>query len=531
MKTKLFSFFIAVFLISFSGKAQTNAKTSVDFPVITLIGAGNGGWTNDAETTMLTSDGITYTLVDRILTDGEVKFREGKCWTTGCPATVTNTFGWGPTDADYALNGGWPSGANNAPKDNGKNIKSVAGSWTITFNRIQGSWTFVPGTPIPVIKVVGTAVSAVDGAMLTTADGIIFSAKKVSLKPGTCKIEINGTSYGSAVAPGFPMGTADSATGSIAVTTTGIDYDVTFDYSSGAYDFKVATFPTIALVGSAVGGWPGTPDNPGPIDKNQMATTDGITYTLNNVPVVGGGPDQKCLFRVGNAWDKKYGSSAFPEGMGAGGGDILVPDVAMTGTYNVTLNTSTGAYTFTKITYAIVGAGVGGWPGEPGNPGPIDVHQLSTVDGINYTINGLVVTTDIIKFRINNAWAGGDWGGTTFPAGTKSNDNIPAKAGTYNLTVNVLTGAYDFGTNLGVAKFDAKSFKAYPNPTRGSWNITSSNDDIISVQVYDVLGKTVYAKNSAAKEVSVNATELSKGVYFAKVSSANGASTIKLVKE
>ncbi|HQF48297.1 MAG TPA: T9SS type A sorting domain-containing protein, partial [Flavobacterium alvei] len=135
-----------------------------------------------------------------------------------------------------------------------------------------------------------------------------------------------------------------------------------------------------------------------------------------------------------------------------------------------------------------------------------------------------------VKFRLNNAWAGGDWGGLTFPSGTKTGDNIPAVAGTYNLTVNVLTGAYNFGANLGVNKFDAGSFKAYPNPTRGSWNITA-NDDITSVVVYDVLGKAVYTKFGAAKEVSVNATELSKGVYFAKVATANGESTLKLIKE
>lgn len=528
MKTKLFSLLFAVLLFSFDANSQcmSTSDPKIPVPCITLIGNGNGGWTNDAETEMLTADGITYTLVDKILTDGEVKFREGKCWTTGCPATVTNTFGWGPTDADFTLNGGWPSGANNAPKDNGKNIKSVAGSWTITFNRIQGTWSFVPGTPIPVIKLVGTAVSAEGGAMLTTADGKLFSAKKVSLKPGSFKIDINGTSYGSSVAPSFPTGSALDPEGSIVVTTTGIDYDVTFDYSNGAYDFKVATFPTVAIVGSAVGGWP--TGAAGEVDKNQMSTTDGVTYTFNNLPVIGGGPDQKCLFRGGNAWNIKYGSpSGFPAGTNDGGQDILVPDASMTGTYNVTLNATTGAFTFTKITYSLVGAGAGGWPPFTGN----DPNQLSTVDGINYTLTGIVLTTDGVKFRLNNAWAGGDWGGTTFPAGTKSSgDNIPAVAGTYNLTVNVLTGAYDFGTNLGVSKFDAKSFKAYPNPTKASWNITS-NDNITSVKLFDVLGKSVYVKNSDSKEVSVNGTELSKGVYFAKVSTANGVSTLKLVKE
>jgi len=49
--------------------------------------------------------------------------------------------------------------------------------------------------------------------------------------------------------------------------------------------------------------------------------------------------------------------------------------------------------------------------------------------------------------------------------------------------------------------------------------------------VYDILGKSVYAKTASSKEVTVNASELSKGVYFAKVSTAKGTSTVKLVKE
>jgi len=517
MKTKLFYLFIAVFLFSFSGKSQT-------YPVITLIGSGNGGWTDTAETPLLTSDGITYTLVDKVLTDGELKFREGKCWTTSCAPTVTNTYGWGPTDAQFAIDGGWPSGTNAVPVDAGKNIVCKAGVWTITFNRIAGTWSFVPGTPLPVIKLVGTAVSAPGGANFTTADGTIFVAKKVSLVPGSCQFSIDGVMAGGLT---FPTGDALSATDMIPVTTTAIDYDVTFDYSLYKYTFAVATFPGISIVGDGTGvdGWPGQPNNPGPIDVHQMTTTDGVTYTLNNLPIVPG----QLLFRTNNAWDVKYGDTAFPTGSGNGANNIVVP-AGNAGTYNVTLDVPTKTYTFSKITYSIVGTGVGGWPGEPGNPGPIDVHQLSTVDGINYTSTGLVVVGGGVKFRLNNAWAGGDWGGLTFPSGTKTGDNIPAVAGTYNLTVNVLTGAYNFGANLGVNKFDAGSFKAYPNPTRGSWNITA-NDDITSVVVYDVLGKAVYTKFGAAKEVSVNATELSKGVYFAKVATANGESTLKLIKE
>jgi hypothetical protein len=526
MKTKLFYLFIAVFLFSFSGKSQCTPGSPYPH-CISLIGPGvTGGWDNDLYLT--TADGNVFTLGDVLITEsspgsgigGDIKFRRDGCWDT-CPGN--------PAGYSSATGTGFPTGSGESVPF-GPNIKPTPGVWNVTFTLSTKSWSFTPGTPVPTVKIFGTATTPATGVSMSATTKTTFEIKKLALLAGNAQFELNLTPGGAPtlqVLGGntfLPGGVADDPAKFIPVSPAN-DYDVTLDIASGAYTFKVATFPSIALVGTAVGGWPGDPGNPGPIDVWQMATTDGVTYTLKNVPMIPAG----CVFRGGNAWAIKYGDTAFPTGTNNGGKDIIVP-AGMQGTYNVTLNATTGAYAFTKITYSIVGTGVGGWPGDPGNLGPIDTHQLSTVDGVNYTKAGLVVIAGGAKFRLNNAWAGGDWGGDLFPAGTKTGNNIPTVAGTYNLTVNVLTGAYDFGTALAVNKFDAASFKAYPNPTRDSWNITA-NDDITSIQVYDVQGKVVYTKFGASKEVSVNATELSKGVYFAKVATANGESTLKLIKE
>jgi hypothetical protein len=533
MKTKLFSLFIAVFLFSISGKSQTNAKTSVTaYTVISLIGPASPGADWATDTDLSTTNGDLYTASDVQFSAGEFKIRANHCWESACVDQSVNVYGWGPAKAvsPDPQGSGWPSGSG-VSVSYGPNIVTPGGVWNVTFTLSTNSWSFTAGTPNPVIKISGSGVSA-SPLTMTTANGINYISKKVSLVPGDVQFEINGALYGAAVPTGsFPTGTADTAGNKIPVTTTGIDYDVTFDYSTGAYTFAVATFPGISLVGNAlsVDGWPGQPNNPGPIDVHQMTTKDGVTYNLNNLPIIPG----DCVFRVGNDWGTKYGDPAFPTGSGNGGSNITVP-AGNAGTYNVTLNTTTKTYTFTKITYSIVGEAVGGWPGDPGNLGPIDTHQLSTVDGVNYTINNLVCTNFAVnggaKFRPNNAWTG-DWGGTGFPSGTKTGNNIPTVAGTYNLTVNVLTGAYDFGTTLAVKNFSAGSFKAYPNPTQNSWTISEGTNKITSVHVYDTLGRSVYAKATSSNDVSVNASNLSKGTYFAKVSTANGTSTVKLVKE
>ncbi|WP_395048988.1 T9SS type A sorting domain-containing protein [Flavobacterium sp.] len=529
MKTKLFYLFIAVFLFSFSGKSQTCTPGSPYPHCISLIGPGVSDWSTDVYLT--TGDGDVFTLANVLIKEtvpgsgigADIKFRRDGCWDTciGNPAGYSSATGTGfPTGSGVSV-------------PFGPNIQPTPGVWNVTFTLSTTSWVFTPGTPNPTVKILGTATTPSTGVSMFATSATTFVIKKLPLLAGNAQFEINTTPGGAPTlallgGTAFPDGIADDPAKFIPVSAAH-DYDVTLDIASGAYTFKIATFPGIALVGAAVGGWPGQPGNPGPIDVWQMATTDGITYTLNNVPIV----PEDCVFRGGNDWAIKYGSPAFPTGTNSGGQNITVPP-GNAGTYNVTLNATTGAYNFTKITYAIVGEAVGGWPGDPGNPGPLDTHQLSTVDGVNYTVNNLVCTNFAVgggaKFRLNNAWAGGDWGGDLFPAGTKTGNNIPTVAGTYNLTVNVLTGAYNFGTPLAVKNFNAGSFKVYPNPAKTSWNITS-NDDITSVQVYDMLGKSVYAKTASSKEVTVNGTELSKGVYFAKVSTANGSSTVKLVKE
>jgi len=515
MKTKLFSFFIAVFLFSIGSKAQTTTTcpASNTWPhCISLIGPGTPGGDWATDTFLSSTDGNVYTKLDVQFSAGEIKFRQDGCW-DGCAG---NPAGWGPL---LSTETGWPSGANTAPVAFGPNIQCPGGVWNVKFTLSTQSWEFTAGTPNAVVKLVGTGVTG-SPITMTTKDGENYEIKLAKLTNAQCQFEVDGTLGGSTA---FPNGSALNATETIPVLTTGIDYDVTFKLSTYAYTFVVATFPKIAIVGAGAGGWPNNAGEiPGPIDINPMTTTDGVIYTISNFPLTTG----EIKFRQDNSWNNNWGGSTWPSGTPSGSN---IPAVA--GNYNATFNKTTGAYAFTLRTPAVVGSGVGGWPNNAGEiPGPIDINPMTTVDGINYTKDGLVVTAGEAKFRINNDW-GVNTGGDLWPAGPKTGNNIPTQAGTYNLKYNILTGVYDFGTALAVKNFNAGSFKVYPNPTRNSWNIVSGNDDITSVEVYDMLGKSVYNKAASSKEVNVNASALSQGVYFARVSTAKGTSSVKLVKE
>ena len=297
-----------------------------------------------------------------------------------------------------------------------------------------------------------------------------------------------------------------------------------------------AQINSVAVVGEAAGGWPGSPGNPGPEDVHQMTSTDGENWTLSGLTLTTFATDGGIKFRANNAWDINWGAAEFPTGTGTQGGANIQ---CIAGTYDVTFNSTTGAYNFSggtplptvklvgaatgtvdgivmnfsgSDTYrannvtlldgagqfsiddltvgeptfptgtltgasdnipvvagfyssvslnlvtgeysfvlippvSIVGNGVGGWPGEPGNPGPIDTNQLSSSDAINYSLDKLACTSPgEAKFRQDNAWTI-NWGNSAFPTGTatQGGDNIAITAtGTYDIKFNRVTGDYSF---------------------------------------------------------------------------------------
>lgn len=85
-------------------------------------------------------------------------------------------------------------------------------------------------------------------------------------------------------------------------------------------------------------------------------------------------------------------------------------------------------------------------------------------------------------------------------------------------------------TTLSTNDLDVTSFEIYPNPTTNNWTINGTST-IQSVKVYDILGKQVVSMTPNSDQVTVNATSLRDGVYFARVESENGSKTVKLIKK
>lgn len=375
------------------------------------------------------------------------------------------------------------------------------------------------------ISIVGEAVggwpdddpSTPDTHILSTTDNITYTISGLVVTTATsgggAKFRQDGawtTNWGNA---SFPNGIATQG-GSNILTVAGT-YDVTFNRLTGAYSFNnVVSFPSVGILGDAVSenGFNG-PD----VD---LFTSDGINYTLNSYTFTTG----NAKFRENDQWTNSWGSNAFPSGTAIlNNGDNNIPVVA--GTYNVTFNTATLAYNFGFQSVGFLGTvlGEGGFDG-----GDID---LATTDGINYSITNYALLAGEIKFRLENSW-NTNWGSSDTPGVLAVNgpNIVITAAGNYDISFNKNTLAYSISQNLSTMDFTTKSIKVYPNPSKDIWFFSAATA-ISSVQIIDVVGKTVLTKNAAANELlSIDASPLPQGMYFAKITADNISQTIKVIK-
>lgn len=175
--------------------------------------------------------------------------------------------------------------------------------------------------------------------------------------------------------------------------------------------------------------------------------------------------------------------------------------------------------------------------------------SASTFTSTKYNVgdNVLIVMSYSTDDGTINAWvnpAGADLGGSA-PAPTISDSDA-----TPNTSVNLFSLRQDstgetpamtfdelrIGTSwddvtpntLSTEEFNTNTFKVYPNPSAtGYVNITSANDAVTSVAVYDILGKEVL--NNTLDNDRLNVSSLQAGVYILKISQNNASVTKKLV--
>lgn len=368
------------------------------------------------------------------------------------------------------------------------------------------------------ISIIGSTSPNADWATdmdMATTDNTTYRLYGVTLTTATdpnttgLKFRLNhdwATNWGNS---NFPSGTAVQ-NGANIMTQAGT-YDITFNRSNGTYTFIPAAFTPVGIWGPAVDSQNGFGGN-----DVDMATTDGITYTLSGFNFSSG----TAYFRLFNNNSNTMGSVSFPTGTAVAGG----PSIQVTGgEWFVTFNKNTGAYSFAYPSIGILGTSLSGFTAE-------DV-DLTTTNGFDYTISNLALSVGEVKFRKDNLWTS-NWGSASFPEGTGTQDgaNIPVTtAGNYNIYFEKSSGDYTFTNTLSNAEHSITKIKIYPNPTNNIWNL-SHDAAIDSIELLDITGKTIQTYSPNSSQFQLNGSSLSNGVYFIKIKSGLDFAVKKIVK-
>ena len=156
-------------------------------------------------------------------------------------------------------------------------------------------------------------------------------------------------------------------------------------------------------------------------------------------------------------------------------------------------------------------------------------NGVGSVD-VTYTVSGNADSIDII---VNDGTpiTGNDVNGDTV--------SIPVSDDTaYQVVIIAYLDGQEVGDNdvyfevgapLSVAKDEIDSFSLYPNPvSNGKFYISTGENSIKNIELYDILGKMVLSKSVRNKE-SIDISNLISGLYILKVEENGKNATSKLI--
>lgn len=88
-----------------------------------------------------------------------------------------------------------------------------------------------------------------------------------------------------------------------------------------------------------------------------------------------------------------------------------------------------------------------------------------------------------------------------------------------------------FESSLSVDEFGLNSISMYPNPATKELNLTWNKSDIVSVKIYNSIGKLIYysKNNNLLNSLKIDISNLSTGLYFVKMNNNNAIITKKLL--
>ncbi|PCJ22760.1 MAG: hypothetical protein COA97_13040 [Flavobacteriales bacterium] len=152
----------------------------------------------------------------------------------------------------------------------------------------------------------------------------------------------------------------------------------------------------------------------------------------------------------------------------------------------------------------------------------------------NSTISADVVAEELITINPNSTLYAGEYRidgglncGSFMRPGQPTNVTY-SKGETNNSYQPVLNNRALFNDDLD--EISNANFNIYPNPTTGIFNVNiENNGKPVLIEVYDILSKKVFSKNSTTNNITIKVTGQPKGVYFVKIIVGNKMYNEKII--
>jgi len=92
----------------------------------------------------------------------------------------------------------------------------------------------------------------------------------------------------------------------------------------------------------------------------------------------------------------------------------------------------------------------------------------------------------------------------------------------FDITVNTATSIENIGNS---------SIAIYPNPTNEKLNINFGNENVKQIKLLDLKGRVIYQTEQINKTMSINLSDIKKGMYVLQIKTDNNILTQKIIKE
>jgi len=106
------------------------------------------------------------------------------------------------------------------------------------------------------------------------------------------------------------------------------------------------------------------------------------------------------------------------------------------------------------------------------------------------------------------------------PNGTPCGENQYGEVEDYTINVTPFTNVNTLSDNV---------FAIYPNPNDGVFSIITTSNSNSQITISDVSGKVVYNTNTSLNSVSVDLSDINKGIYIVKVTNETGVNVERII--